>query len=109
VWGTYPVRLAWKGPDGAAPTVRLQMVREALQDFEARMAILDRLPGMAAERREVCRQLLDDYPRRCAVGDTYLSQMELTLDWPAYVARVYEAAGEAAGVTNAARWAQPPR
>jgi hypothetical protein len=109
VWGTYPVRLTWNGPRGPAPTVRLQMVREALQDFEARMAILDALPKLSEAEQQPYRQLLDDYLRRCAVGEAYLSQTELSLDWPAYVARLYAAAAELAGVKMDAVWGQPPR
>ena len=42
-------------------------------------------------------------------GNAYLSQMGLSLDWPAYAARVYRAAEGLSGVKAEARWENPPR
>jgi hypothetical protein len=42
-------------------------------------------------------------------GGSYLSQMELNLDWPAYAARVYRAAEELIGIKTEATWEQPPK
>ena len=108
IWGLYPIRLAGRGPDGPLPTVRLAMMREALQDFEARLVILEALANRPAEAQEPYRPLLDDLRRRMAIGNAYLSQMELALDWPGYAARLYRAAEELTGAKTEARWDEPP-
>jgi hypothetical protein len=109
IWGIYPIRVAGRGPDGPAPTVRLQMMREAAQDFEARLTILDALAKLPAEAHQSNRRLLDDFHRRMATGGTPLSQMELNHDWPGYVARLYRAAEALTGVKTEARWDEPPQ
>jgi hypothetical protein len=109
VWGTFPARVAARGPDGPVPTVRLQMMREALQDFEARMTILDALPRLPADRQNALRALLDDLLRRATVGERYLSQTEVGLDWYAYAARLHQAAAELSGAKTEATWDQPPK
>jgi hypothetical protein len=109
IWGLYPIRLAGRGPDGALPTVRLAMMREALQDFEPRLVILQALATLPAEKQAACRALLDELRRRFAVGNAYLSQAELGLGWPGYVARLHAAAAELAGLKMDATWEQPPR
>ena len=48
--GLYQV--AVPGPDGAIPTVQFQMLREGVQEWEARMAVVTALGGMPKERRE---------------------------------------------------------
>ncbi|MGD0897180.1 MAG: glycoside hydrolase domain-containing protein [Thermoguttaceae bacterium] len=108
IWGVYPIRVAGRGPDGPVPTVRLQMMREAVQDFEARLTILDALARLPAEEQKPLRAVLDDLHRRMAIGGAYLSQMELNLDWPGYAARVYRAAEELSGTKTEARWDRPP-
>ena len=109
IWGLYPIRLAGRGPHGPLPTVRLAMMREALQDFEARLVILQALSGLPADEREAHRRLLDDLRRRMGTGNAYLSQMELNLDWLGYVARLYRAAEDLTGLKTQARWDEPPR
>jgi hypothetical protein len=96
------------GPDGAIPTVRFQMLREGVQGFEVRMAIVRALAKLPEERREPYRALLDELGRRMAMGSKYLSQHELSYDWPGYVAKVQLAAAELAGVKTEARWDAPP-
>ncbi len=109
IWGVYPTQLARRGPDGPVPSVRLQMMREGAQDFEARMAILESLAKLPAQQQTAYRALLDDLLRRYRAGEAYLSQTELNLDWPGYVARVYRAAEELTGIKTKARWEPPPK
>jgi hypothetical protein len=109
IWGIYPIRLAVRGPDGPQPTVRLAMMREALQDFEARLVILEALPKLPAPEQASYRALLGDLRRRFAVGNAFLSQAELGLDWPGYAAQLYRAAEELSGLAAAARWEAPPK
>jgi hypothetical protein len=109
IWGHYPTQLARRGPDGPVPSVRLEMMREGMQDFEARMVILESLSKLPARQQKPYRALLDDLVRRVGAGEAYLSQVELGLDWPGYVARVYRAAEEMTGIKTGAAWEQPPR
>lgn len=109
IWGTYPIQLAWPAADGPQPTVRFQMVREAMQDVEARWAVLDAMANLPAEKQQPYRDLLDDLSRRVRTGEAYLSQVELGLDWPAYAAKAYQAAAEVAGAKTDAAWDRPPR
>jgi hypothetical protein len=95
------------GPDGATPTVRFQMLREGVQEWEARTAILKALADLTEERRQAHVALLDELPRRLAWGSAYLSQHELSYDWPGYVARIYQAAAELAGERTDAAWDKP--
>jgi hypothetical protein len=115
IWGATPVWLSAPGPKGPLPTVRLQMIREGLQDFEARMAILDASAKLPAEQQKPYRDLLDDLLRRVKAGGGFLfgaeclPLTELSYDWPAYVARLHAAAAELSGVKTEARWEQPPQ
>jgi hypothetical protein len=115
IWGATPNWLTARGPKGPVATVRLQMVREGLQDFEARMAILEASAKLPAEQQKPYRELLDDFPRRVKAGggflwgDECLPQTELSYDWYAYVARLHRTAAELAGVRSAAKWEEPPK
>lgn len=42
------------------------MIREGLRDFEARLAIAERILSMPEEKRKPYRDLLDDFPWRSA-------------------------------------------
>ena len=84
------------GPDGAEPTVRLQMMQEAIQDLEVRIAVLRAVENLPDEPRKAYLGLLDGLP--AAAGGHY----------PAYAARLYAAAAELAGEKEAAAWDQPP-
>jgi hypothetical protein len=97
------------GPDGAIPTVRFQMLREAVQEVEARAAIRKALPGLPEARREFCQALLQELVKREAWGYSYLSQHELGYDWPAYVARIYRMASEVTAGNTEAVWDAPPK
>jgi hypothetical protein len=55
-----PVSIAAPGADGAAPTVRFQMLREGVQETEARIAVVQALAGLDEARRARCRALLDE-------------------------------------------------
>ena len=67
--GVYTFRLGWPGPDGAEPTLRLEAVREGLQEAEAAIFIgeaqarhADRIgAGLAAK----CRRVLVKRVRYC--------------------------------------------
>jgi hypothetical protein len=96
------------GPDGALPTVRFQMVREGVQDMELRWSIVRAYAKLPDAQRKPYRDLLDDVVSRVAWGRDYLSQHELSYDWPAYAARVQAAAAELAGVKTEATWDRPP-
>jgi hypothetical protein len=99
--------LAYPGPDGAVPTVRFQMLREGVQDLEVRHAIREAYMKLPESARAKPRELLDDFNNRLDVH-FYLSQRELALDWPGYVAQVQELAAMLTGAGSEARWDQPP-
>jgi hypothetical protein len=93
------------GPAGAIPTVQFQMLREGVQDAEVRWAIIRAYSKLPEEQRKPYRALVDEQVRRVASGAPwYLGQSELCYDWPAYVARLHEAAAELAGVKADATW-----
>jgi hypothetical protein len=98
------------GPDGAAPTVRFQMLREGIQDAEIKAGIVKAYLKLPAEQRKPYQELLDELALRMSWGSPmYLSQCELSYDWPAYVARLHRAAADLAGVKTEATWEQPPK
>jgi len=109
IWSSYPIRLAGRGDNGLLPTVRHQLVREALQDFEARLTLVQSLAKSPVDIQKANRALLDDFPRRVSQGNAVLSQSELSLDFPSYLARVYEAAEVVSGMKTEAKWEQPPQ
>ncbi|MGD0896398.1 MAG: glycoside hydrolase domain-containing protein [Thermoguttaceae bacterium] len=111
IWGVYPVQLLGRGPDGPVPTVRLQTVREALQDFEPRLTIIEALAALPAEQKKMYRALLDDYRRRYGnfYGSPLVPEADLSLTWPAYAAQVYRAAEELTGIKTDAKWEEPPK
>jgi len=66
--------------------------------------------NLPEEERKPYRALLDELWVRMGWGSPFfLSQSELSYDWPSYVARVHLAAAELAGVKTEAKWEQPPR
>ena len=95
------------GPEGAIPTVRFQLLREGVQDVEVRMAILRAYAVLPEEQRKPYRALLDELVMRVAYTSSFLSQHELSFDWPAYVARLHQAAAELAGQKFEASWNRP--
>ena len=109
IWGATQHWLLGRREGQPVPTVRLQLIRESLQDFEARLTILQSLAKLPAEAQKAHRILLDDLQRRMGIGRAYLSQMELNHDWLGYVARVCRAAEELSGVKTEASWGNPPK
>jgi hypothetical protein len=109
IWGSYALALAGRGAEGPIPTVRMLMMRQGLQDFETRLTVVEALPKLPPEQQKTYRELLDELPRRVAVGNAYLAQMELNLDWPDYVAQMHRAAEELSGIKTDAKWEEPPK
>jgi hypothetical protein len=101
-WLTVP------GPAGAAPTVRFQAFREGLQDAEIKTLMVRSYLKLPEEQRKPYRAILDELRDRMGASSWFISQQELALDWPAYVAKLHLAAAELAGVKSAAKWEQPP-
>jgi hypothetical protein len=97
------------GPDGALPTVRLQMLREGVQDMEIRWTIIRACQNLPEDRRKPYHDLLNEFVQRAYWGSPYLSQCELSYDWRAYTAEVQTAAAELAGVKPDAKWEMPPK
>ncbi len=97
------------GPDGATPTVRFQLFREGVQDAHLRSAIIKAYAKLPEEQRKPYRALVDEFAMRAAWSSAYLSQHELSFDWPSYAARLQQAAAELAGAKDAATWSAPPR
>jgi hypothetical protein len=97
------------GPAGAEPTVRFQLLREGVQDLEARLAVVRAYQKLPEDQRKPYRELLDEFRRRTYWAGEYLSQSELSYDWRTHAARVQEAAAELAGVKCAAKWETPPK
>jgi hypothetical protein len=113
IWGEQPIWMTWPGPDGAQPTVRLQMVREGLQDFAARWLIAKKILSLPEPERQAYRALLNEIHTHTGVWGridpvNLLPHTALGYDWQAYVARVHAAAAEADGVKTDAKWEQPP-
>jgi hypothetical protein len=97
------------GPAGAIPTVQFQMLREGVQDAEVRLAIIRAYAKLPEEQRVPYRAMLDEQVRRIFWGaPMFISQNELSYDWPGYVAKVHLAAAELAGVKTKAKWEEPP-
>jgi hypothetical protein len=121
VVGYAPCSVTVPGPAGALPTVRYQMLREALQETEARIAIKQALfktspeafsPKRKAEERSEAEKsnlaVLGDYNHRLRVHG-HISQSDLSLDWFRSVAQMYTLAGELTGAKAPAAWDQPPK
>jgi hypothetical protein len=86
------------------------MLREGIQDAEVKTAIVKAYLTLPEEERKPYRALLNELLTRMAWGSPFfLSQSELSYDWPAYVARLHLAGAELAGVKNDVRWENPPR
>ncbi len=98
------------GPDGPVPTVRFQMLREGVQDAEVKAAIVRAYLKLPEAERKPHQALLEELLVRMGWGSPfYLSQAELSYDWPGYVARLHLVAAELAGVKAPAAWEQPPK
>ena len=90
------------GADGALPSVRLQMLREALQEGEARHLICDAFATMPLPERA---KRIPNYP---GWVDKLLPQAQVSRDSLGGVAAVYDLAAELSGQKTEARWQEPP-
>jgi hypothetical protein len=109
IWGGFATRLATRRPDGPGPTVRLALMRQGMQDYEARLTLLESLAKLPEQQQKPYRDLFDDLVRRERIGGQFLSQTELGLDFSSYVSQVYRAAEELTGIKAQATWENPPR
>jgi hypothetical protein len=115
IWGATVNWLAARGPKGLLPTVRYQMIREGLQDFEASMDTMEKVLAMPAEQQAANRAALDlrrDLMNRVFnIGSSSLHApaTESSTDWESLFARHHEAAATLAGVKIEAKWQDPPR
>ena len=109
IWGEYPRTLLARSDAGPVPTVRLQMMREGVQDFEPRLTIMEAIAKLSKEEQKPYTALLNDFTRRWNFGQTALSQSEINLNWPSYLARIYRAAEELTGIKTEGSWEDPPK
>ena len=96
-------RLLYPGPDGALPTLRFEMMRENIQECEARIflekqILAKRLPADLTKR---CQGMLDERTRwqrlQGVASKAYISWPYS--GWEARTVRLYQAAAEAAKAT----------
>jgi len=91
------------GPDGAVPTVRFQLLREGIQEAEARIAVaglLDLRRTSQAQDKDLVRRGHDLLERRQAVRRDAKDSphTQLSADWNALTAELYELAHEMSGL-----------
>ena len=96
------------GPKGAIPTVRFQMLREGIQDAQVRTAMVRAYLKLPQEKRRRYQVLLDEFATYASFRSVHPLRAEPGHNWPAYVARVHEAAAGLAGAKPAAAWNSPP-
>jgi len=88
-----PWAMTAPGSEGPTPTVRFQMLREAIQETEAWILILQATSKMEPAQQEPYRKIWQDAHRGYGLADR-LTQAPLSLDWMGQIARTYIAAGE---------------
>ncbi len=98
--------VSWPAPEGAAPTVRYELLRQGFQLAEARIAIIRAYLKLPEPEQKPYRDLMEQV--RTMTRMIYLSQSELAYDWPSYSAAQYAAAAQLTGGPDNARWGQPP-
>jgi hypothetical protein len=138
IWGATQHWLLGRREGQPVPTVRLQLIRESLQDFEAmltlRMAqtkpddpalvpflrpgmhnlrtLLEKQtgPGASTSYMDLMAEMYSHVRTGCGVYGSWchIPQTELGYDWPAWLARLHAAAAEAAGDKAAVKWSDPP-
>lgn len=102
-----PVEIAAPGPKGPLPTARYQMLREGVQDVEARIAIAMSLHKLPEGERDRFQRILRGHSAARAIG-AIMSQAQLSLDWLGLASRTYDAAAELAGEKCEGSWDDPP-
>jgi len=105
LWDIF-VAISTPGPEGAAATMKYEMIRQGVQLQEARFDIVRGYLKLPEDQRGTYRDLIDEFGNRDL---EFLSQSELQFNWPDYVARQYAAAGQLAGQADNGAWNQPPR
>jgi len=99
-------QLLYPGPDGAAPTIRFEMVRENIQECEARiflekLLILKQMCPLSQELAAKAQAVLDERTRWHRVNYNFHGYPAAALSWPysgwqARAAKLYEVAAEVA-------------
>jgi len=109
-----PKILTVPGPAGAIPTVRFQMLRESLQEMEARIAIKQTASAMGTEAWKPNKVKWDALQRNVVYStqnmlDSAGESLAESLDWRNRVANTYILAGELAGGKTGTTWETPPQ
>jgi hypothetical protein len=115
--GIYTGQLLYPGPDGPVPSVRYQMMRENIQECEARIflerLLLETPSRLPAELAGKIQAVLDErtrWHRLLMLGPAPESALSWPYsDWEARAIALYEAAAEAARVISRAADNVPPR
>ncbi len=107
LYKAHPVAITAPGPRGALSTVRFQMLREGVQETEARIFIAKTIAAMSDARKQPYRELLEERVIARRVGAA-LTQAQLSLDWLGLTARMYRTAGNLAGEPDTPLWNNPP-
>jgi len=102
--GIYAGQLLYPGPDGPVPSVRYQMLRENIQECEARiflekllLASPSRLPADLAVKAQAVLDERTRWHRVLMLGPAPESSVSWPYSgWEARAVQLYEAAGEAA-------------
>jgi len=102
-----PVAITAPGPDGAANTVRFQMLREGVQETEARIFLHSRRHTLPETQRKQLNSLLNERAAAWRVARA-LTEAQLSLDWLGLTAREYAAAAELAEERTVGNWRKPP-
>jgi hypothetical protein len=139
IWGATQLWLLGRREPAPVPTVRLQLIRESLQDFEAMLtlrlaqtrpddpalvpfirpgmhnlrALLEKQtgPGASSSYMDLMTEMYAHVRAGLGIYGSWcnLPQTEPGYDWPAWLARLHAAAAEAAGEKTTATWSDPPR
>jgi hypothetical protein len=118
IYGGTPISMTAPGSNGALPTVRFQMYREAVQEAEAWIAIVQGCANRKDAQAETAMALYRNGVGKFARGGGYgasgaiedcVPLAKLSLGWIGNIARAYEIAGELTGAKMDAKWEQPPR
>jgi hypothetical protein len=98
--------LAAPGPQGALPTVRLEMIRQGMQVAEARRAIVAALVDKPDAEKAAYWKMLDDL--HLYTLTRFLPNAPAAYDWFGLFAEQYALAGKLTGQKDEGAWEQPP-